>query len=362
MTSLPSSKRRTEGPERARTAVADDGALRALLANIVDYAGLFPPAGLDMPTAVRAYDGYRNGEHAWMLGAFVVPASRLGELAAAVEGTGASGAWPISLLVSSFDEGVAVLGGARGRWHVRALELTPQEPGKVRAGNGGVQLFYEVPLNDGVDARLDAITRAAAAAKVRTGGIEARAFPTAERLAHFIHGCVERDLPFKATAGLHHPLRGRYALTYERASAHGEMFGFLEVALVAGLLEIGEPRGPFGDYAADGRDPARVAADVDAESPQALVGVREVDRPFVLQLLFLSEIQDLFDESARLFGCELAVLQRDELAIESHERGEAHREVDVGAALFATELKERVDPRHQSSTRSRSAKTSIAVA
>jgi hypothetical protein len=203
-----------------------------------DYAGLFPPAGLDMPTAVRAYDGYRNGEHAWMLGAFVVPASRLGELAAAVEGTGASGAWPISLLVSSFDEGVAVLGGARGRWHVRALELTPQEPGKVRAGNGGVQLFYEVPLDDGVDARLDAITRAAAAAKVRTGGIEARAFPTAERLAHFIHGCVERDLPFKATAGLHHPLRGRYALTYERASAHGEMFGFLEVALVAGLLGL----------------------------------------------------------------------------------------------------------------------------
>jgi hypothetical protein len=173
-----------------------------------------------------------------MLGAFVVPASRLGELAAAVEGTGASGAWPISLLVSSFDEGVAVLGGARGRWHVRALELTPQEPGKVRAGNGGVQLFYEVPLDDGVDARLDAITRAAAAAKVRTGGIEARAFPTAERLAHFIHGCVERDLPFKATAGLHHPLRGRYALTYERASAHGEMFGFLEVALVAGLLGL----------------------------------------------------------------------------------------------------------------------------
>jgi hypothetical protein len=121
---------------------------------------------------------------------------------------------------------------------VRALELTPQEPGKVRAGNGGVQLFYEVPLDDGVDARLDAITRAAAAAKVRTGGIEARAFPTAERLAHFIHGCVERDLPFKATAGLHHPLRGRYALTYERASAHGEMFGFLEVALVAGLLGL----------------------------------------------------------------------------------------------------------------------------
>ena len=35
-------------------------ALRALLTGIVDYAGLFPPAALDMTTAVRNYASYAD--------------------------------------------------------------------------------------------------------------------------------------------------------------------------------------------------------------------------------------------------------------------------------------------------------------
>ena len=231
MTSLPSSKRRTE---RSRVEAAAPPPLRELLASIVDYAGLFPPAGLDIASAVRAYDLYRTGEHGWMLGAFVVPAGRLGELAAAAEGAGVSHPWPISVLVSSADE------GARLRipdgFHVRSIEIGPVEPEGIRSSSGDRQLFYEVPLGDRPDDRLDAILRAGAGAKVRTGGIEAGAFPTAERLARFVDGCAERRVPFKATAGLHHPLRGRYPLTYERDSAQCEMFGFLEFALVAALL------------------------------------------------------------------------------------------------------------------------------
>ena len=66
-------------------------ALRALLAGIVDYAGLFPPAGLDMPAAVRNYASYRTDDHAWMLGRFVVPASRLGKCDAALAQRGGGG-------------------------------------------------------------------------------------------------------------------------------------------------------------------------------------------------------------------------------------------------------------------------------
>ena len=54
--------------------------LRPLLSGIVDYAGLFPPAGLDMATAVRNYAAYRHDPDAWMLGRLVVPAARLDEL------------------------------------------------------------------------------------------------------------------------------------------------------------------------------------------------------------------------------------------------------------------------------------------
>ena len=54
--------------------------LRALLSEIIDYAGLFPPAALDMRTAVRNYAAYGAGDDSAMLGRFVVPASRLSEL------------------------------------------------------------------------------------------------------------------------------------------------------------------------------------------------------------------------------------------------------------------------------------------
>ena len=50
-------------------------AIRALMADLVDYAGLFPPAGLDMFSAVRRYRGYLTGEDHWALGKFVVPAA-----------------------------------------------------------------------------------------------------------------------------------------------------------------------------------------------------------------------------------------------------------------------------------------------
>ena len=64
--------------------VAPSAALRTLVAGVVDYAGLFPPAGLDMPAAVRHYAECRVGDDAWMLGRFVVQAARLDEWESAV--------------------------------------------------------------------------------------------------------------------------------------------------------------------------------------------------------------------------------------------------------------------------------------
>jgi hypothetical protein len=232
VTSLLSSKQRPE-------VRAEDAPLRALLGSLIDYAGLFPPAGLDVAAAARAYDSYRRSEHAWMLGAFVVPLAKLPDLAAAAP----SATWPVSVLVPSFD--ALATGFAHEfdqRFDVHAVEVAPQEPAAIRSprsgmvGADGVRIFYEVLLDDRMEARLDAIAAAGATAKVRTGGVVPDAFPSAARLAEFIHGCAERGLAFKATAGLHHPTRGRYALTYEPGCASAEMFGFLDVALVAELL------------------------------------------------------------------------------------------------------------------------------
>src|SRR5262245_1281156 len=53
--------------------------LRALLSDAVDYAGLFPPARLDMRAAVANFGRYLHGSDAWALGRFVLPATRLME-------------------------------------------------------------------------------------------------------------------------------------------------------------------------------------------------------------------------------------------------------------------------------------------
>ena len=70
----------TTGPGHRVARAAD-----ALLAGAIDYAGLFPPAALDMAGAVSEYASYVRSGDRWALGRFVVAASRLEELRAAHE-------------------------------------------------------------------------------------------------------------------------------------------------------------------------------------------------------------------------------------------------------------------------------------
>ena len=254
MTWTPSSKRCTE-PD------TDIDPLRTLLATAVDHAGLFPPAGLDMSAAVAAFHEHRSGAHAWMLGSFVVPAGRLEELADAVEARRvaaegrARGAapespdpWPLSLLVASSEEGAEAMDAVRRRFadslRVAALEIRPVGAEAIRerhehvSGQSaeGVHVFYEVPLDEHMGARLDSIASVGAHAKIRTGGVTAEAFPSRGALVRFLRACAERDVAFKATAGLHHPFPGSYPLTGEAGSACGAMHGFLSLALTAALM------------------------------------------------------------------------------------------------------------------------------
>lgn len=229
------------------------GPLGALLAGIVDYAGLFPPADLEFPAAVAAYDRHRAGAHAWMLGSFVVPLARVEELAKVVasltqEREAPRPIWPLSVLVPGAGQGERVLEEVGRRWgdrlSVRAIEVAPLDLEMLRQESGGqpqgVEVFYEVPLDDSVGSRLDAIAALGANAKVRTGGLKAEAFPSAASLVRLVRGCADRQMALKATAGLHHAFRGRYRLTYDPHSAETEMHGFLELALVAELVRSGK--------------------------------------------------------------------------------------------------------------------------
>lgn len=223
---------------------------RALLAGLVDYAGLFPPAQESMADAVRAYAAHRSGAMAWMLGRFVCPAPRLDEFAGCVDAylPSPAGPWTVSALVGPELERdlstIAALNAAHRGVVIDAVETRATGPDEVaRLGRllraHPIVAYVEIPVGDDPAPLLDAIATAGLRAKIRTGGVTAEAFPTAAQVARFLGGCVRRDLPFKATAGLHHPLRGEYRLTYEPASAAGTMFGFLNVLLAAAWLRDG---------------------------------------------------------------------------------------------------------------------------
>jgi hypothetical protein len=241
--------------------MAEHAAARVLLDGAIDYAGLFPPAQLDMAGAVAEYASYRRSDDAWALGAFVAPAARLEELAAAATGhrdpkgesLGALTPWRVSAVVGADVRAEIAQVRAFQAAHatasawpaiVRSVEVRASTAAAIveaaRTVGDGFDLFVEIPIAGDVGPLVRAIGAVSAYAKVRTGGTTAGAFPSSEDLARFLAACVRETVPFKATAGLHHALRGVYPLTYAPDSARGTMYGFLNVFLAAAFLRAGE--------------------------------------------------------------------------------------------------------------------------
>lgn len=194
--------------------------LRILLDGLIDYAGLFPPAALAMHDATRNYKRYRESEHSWALGRFVVQAERIEEVPRT---------FPLSVL--------ATPNAIPPRQPVLEIKAASVEDVELIAKNAGDRIVF-VEITD--LALLDAIAANKLHAKMRTGGVVAEAFPTAEAIAAFLRACKAAGVAFKATAGLHHPLRCVKPLTYERNAPVGAMHGFVNVFVAAALLDDAE--------------------------------------------------------------------------------------------------------------------------
>jgi hypothetical protein len=202
---------------------------------VIDYAGLFPPAGLAMDDAIAEYVQVRTSPYAWISNGFVVSADRLRELDPERLGEARlciviSQPTP-SAITQSLDD-VAGL-------NVGAIELAPVDaahiPGLAAAVPPAMRAFFEVPPTGDVEALLDAIAAAHASAKLRTGGVTANAFPNPAFVHRVLAGCAQRGVACKATAGLHHAIAGRYPLTYGPDSPIVAMYGVLNMCLAAVL-------------------------------------------------------------------------------------------------------------------------------
>jgi hypothetical protein len=223
--------------------------MRAAFTEIIDYAGLFPPAACGMRDAIRQYDIYHQSDQRWLLGRFIVPTSRLDEMVRAIDEEGIDldpvDPWHLSVTLGAvIQPEIEEIGRFNARWGQRGLVVDSVEY-KVRSVGDLVGTddlipetllrHYEVPREGPYQPLIAAIANAGAYAKVRTGGTTPGLFPDAHHLADFIIAVVGARLRFKCTAGLHHTFPGIYALTYETNSPRHEMFGF--AAILAAVAE-----------------------------------------------------------------------------------------------------------------------------
>ncbi len=236
--------------------------IRVLLDGLIDYAGLFPPAGLEMGQAVLNFAGYLSGGDSWVLGRFVIPVSRLDEFEKAaapfLTGRSAGRPWRLTALsgggleadahaIFEFNSRQERLGG-RCAARIDTVEIKAacagEIAGAVKSLHPSLQAYFEIPGSIDPAPFVAEIARAGARAKVRTGGMTPESIPLPEDLERFIRACSRAKVAFKATAGLHHALRSRRPLAADAAAQISTMHGFLNLFLAAAFIRSGLDPGP----------------------------------------------------------------------------------------------------------------------
>ncbi len=233
---------------------------------LVDDAAVFPPGDAPLPDAVTAHVALREEWWGDLVGSFVVTDTAVPDvstpLSLAVVVTGGAGAIPGALRLAE-----------RGGHEVAGVEIALRDlddlagnARRVAASAAGCDLdpervYVELPHVPDTGSWLraaDAVAEAGLRLKFRTGGLEAHLFPPTHALARWIDAALDRETPFKCTAGLHNAVR------HDNADGFTH-HGFLNV-LLATL------------HAFDGSPLDDVVALLEQRDPDALVtAVGEVD-------------------------------------------------------------------------------------
>jgi len=242
-----------------------NGALSNLLQGGIDYAGLFPPANLTLDQAVEVFTADRASEYQDWLRHFVLPAKRMHEFDSLRNALPNDTQWTLSLLMgggdtlqdwqASVEDALKIFEGDRGDAAdpVRALEIAlPQAMAADTASFtqaiesinhhiahtslDGSDLFFETtsPGHRQILAEILCERQKREVnigLKLRTGGLTSSHFPSIEQLADCIRLCHSRNIPWKATAGLHHPL------PHDCPQTGATMHGFLNLILAVVFLE-----------------------------------------------------------------------------------------------------------------------------
>ncbi|HET6531682.1 MAG TPA: hypothetical protein VFH03_13885 [Actinoplanes sp.] len=197
-----------------------------LLRDLIDDAGLFPPARLPMAAAVARHRADRARGHPMLTHRFLCPASRWDELLACLD--------PADRLRVGLILDAPAPDTAGARCVVEQAEIAVR-PGDDLPSGLPWPVYVEPVRGPGWLDLVPELANRGLGAKVRCGGLTAQAFPAPADLVAFFRACVAADVPVKATAGLHH------ALPYTDQQTGLRHYGYLNVLLAVARTVEGAP-------------------------------------------------------------------------------------------------------------------------
>lgn len=242
---------------------------KAFMQEIIDYAGLFPPANLSLDTSIQKYSQYRKSDDSWMLSRYIIPSARLKELNPYKDNLLTEGDSFAFSVLGKQTETVSEYKGhlqnvvtslkqfhADHGSHVTTDVLEIKLPREVVFANdedllseiyettarhfAGVKefpsdIYFEGIFDKNWEKEIGLIlkslsnynnspaTEVNVGFKLRCGGVEASMIPSVEQVAFTLNRVRQQNLAIKCTAGLHHPIRH-----YDH-SVKAKMHGFFNV-------------------------------------------------------------------------------------------------------------------------------------
>jgi hypothetical protein len=199
------------------------------LTNLVDDAAIFPPGNLPLDQAVAAHREHKASEYAEMVGSFVVSDVKISDLLDVLDERDDDDPLTVSLVVTGGAGAIepAVRWASRaGTVRLAGLECALRDEedlghnarrvcsmlDSLEEELADVDVFVEPPRVEGWPSHgwleaVDELAMRELPLKFRTGGVTEDAFPSPVELAASISAALDRELPFKCTAGLHHAVR-----------------------------------------------------------------------------------------------------------------------------------------------------------
>lgn len=253
----------------------------ALLRGLCDDAALFPPGNAPLPAALAAHARYRDSAFAALVGPLIFPIPRLAELAAQEPA-------PVEVILTA-PEGPGTVAAALDRCAgiagttVTGVEIAAPAGRSAKeffaalpaqwAGGPGLAVSVEVPRDARRPEFFERLADTPYAAKFRTGGVVAAAYPDEPELAAAIRSAVGAGIPFKATAGLHHAVRNTDPAT------GFEQHGFLNLLLATHRAIAGANTTELSAVLAD-RDGSGLARQLAGLAEPEVAAVRAAFRSF----------------------------------------------------------------------------------